>query len=237
MFSGSASVPYWRLSSFYFFYFALLGAWLPFWPLYLQELGFNATDIGYLAGIMMATKIIAPNIWGWLATKSEQRMRIIRGGSLLALLIFIGIFFRQDFFWMALVIGGFSFFWNAVLAQFEVITLAHLSDRYQRYGQIRLWGSIGFIVAVSLLGFYFDHFSVMILPWFILVILAGIWLSSLTVAEKSMPVIDRKTAPSLKKILRRPTVLAFLMCCFLMVAGCIGGSDCVYYHAQTATAL
>ena len=42
---------YSRLSSFYFFYFALLGAWLPYWPLYLQQLGYSAASIGVLAAI------------------------------------------------------------------------------------------------------------------------------------------------------------------------------------------
>ncbi|MCV6614229.1 MAG: MFS transporter, partial [Cellvibrionaceae bacterium] len=30
-------LPYWRLSGFYFFYFAVLGALVPFWSLYLKH--------------------------------------------------------------------------------------------------------------------------------------------------------------------------------------------------------
>ena len=40
-----------------------------------------------------------------------------------------------------------AFFWHAVLPQFEVITLAHLHEQPERYSQVRLWGSIGFILA------------------------------------------------------------------------------------------
>ncbi|WP_101760364.1 MFS transporter [Oceanicoccus sp. KOV_DT_Chl] len=216
MFSSSSSVPYWRLSSFYFFYFALLGAWLPFWPLYLQDLGFNATDIGYLAGIMMATKIIAPNLWGWLADVTGRRMAIIRGGSLAALIIFLGIFINQSFWWLALVIAGYSFFWNAVLAQFEVATLSHLNGRYQRYSQIRLWGSVGFIVAVALLGFYFDWYAVTVLPWVIVLLLLGIWLSSLLVDEKKPLTSNHQSTPLLTSVLKQPAVIAFLVSCFLL---------------------
>ncbi len=57
-------VPYWRLSGFYFFYFATLGAFLPFWSLYLKQAGFAADEIGELTALMVATKIIAPNYWG-----------------------------------------------------------------------------------------------------------------------------------------------------------------------------
>jgi PPP family 3-phenylpropionic acid transporter len=216
MLSAQSSVPYWRLSSFYFFYFALLGAWLPFWPLYLEDLGFNAEDIGYLAGIMMATKIIAPNLWGWVADVTGRRMLVIRIGSLVALMVFFGIFFKQSFWWMAAVIAGYSFFWNAVLAQFEVATLSHLEGQYQRYSQIRVWGSIGFIIAVALLGLYFDYYSVSILPWIITFLLAGIWLSSLTVEEKTRTETKHKHKPSLGSVLKKPPVIAFLITCFLL---------------------
>lgn len=220
LFSGDSHqppVPYWRLSSFYFFYFALLGAWLPFWPLYLQDKGFDAEAIGYLTGVMMATKIVAPNIWGWLADISGRRMMIIRIGSLVALLIFMGIFIDDPSLgWMIAIIAGYSFFWNAVLAQFEVATLSHLVGRYQRYSLIRLWGSIGFIVAVALLGLFFDYFSIALLPWFIALLLLGIWLSSLFVDERQAITVDGGHRRPLMEVLKQPHVIAFLVVCFLL---------------------
>ena len=41
-------MPYWRLSSFYLFYFAALGALLPYWGPYLKARGFGAAEIGAL---------------------------------------------------------------------------------------------------------------------------------------------------------------------------------------------
>ena len=63
-------MPYWRLSSFYFFYFAALGGLVPYWGLYLKQLGFDAVAIGTLMAIPMATKFVAPYLWGWLGTTS-----------------------------------------------------------------------------------------------------------------------------------------------------------------------
>ena len=51
---------YWRLSGFYLFYFAALGALWPYWGPYLKTLGFTETEIGQLVAIIMATKIVAP---------------------------------------------------------------------------------------------------------------------------------------------------------------------------------
>ena len=77
----AAAVPYWRLSGFYFCYFALLGTWVPYWALYLKSLGFSSEEIGMLSALVMATKVVAPNLWGWLADTYGYRSRIIRYGA------------------------------------------------------------------------------------------------------------------------------------------------------------
>jgi PPP family 3-phenylpropionic acid transporter len=221
--SDGDAYPYWRLSSFYGFYFALLGAWLPFWPLYLQELGYGAAAIGALVGIMQVTKVVAPSIWGWLADRSGARLRVIRAGGLAALLVFLCIFAiepaaaRGGFIPLALIIVGYSFFWNAVLAQFEVVTLAHLGRRFRRYSLVRVWGSVGFIAAVAGLGFAFDRIALHWLPVVVAMLLAGMWLSTLSVGEAVRD--GRAQAPAagpLRDVLRRPEVVAFFAACFLL---------------------
>ena len=82
-----------------------------------------------------------------------------------------------------LVVATYSFFWNAVLAQFEVITLDHLGSRYNRYSQVRVWGSIGFIGTVVGLGWLFDVIAVTALPVVMALLLGGIWLCSLWVTD------------------------------------------------------
>lgn len=227
--SPAASVPYWRLSSFYFFYFALYGAWIPFWPLYLEDRGYAASAIGVLAGILQGTKIVAPHLWGWLADRGARRggrsrMPIVRSGAVAATLVFAMIFVRDDYIALAAIIAGYSFFWNAVLSQFEVVTLAHLRHAYQRYSLIRVWGSIGFIASVIGFGFVFDRAALALLPAVLLAFLVGIAASSFLVAEpQPEPVADaaaaRRGSGSLGAILRQPIALAFLASCFLMQLG------------------
>ena len=53
-------IPYWRLSSFYLFYFALLGSTAPFLALYFDHLGFPPARIGELVAIPMLMRCIAP---------------------------------------------------------------------------------------------------------------------------------------------------------------------------------
>ena len=72
------ALPYWRLSGYYFFYFAFIGAFSPYFGLYLQSLNFSAWDIGLLMSQMQLMRLFGPNLWGWLADRFGQRVAIIR---------------------------------------------------------------------------------------------------------------------------------------------------------------
>lgn len=210
-------MPYWRLSGFYLFYFASLGALVPYWSLYLKSLGFSSLQIGQLMAILMATKIISPNIWGWIADHTGKRMAVVRLGSLLAVVSFAGVFFVDSFWGLALAMLLFSFFWNAALPQFEATTLSHLGEQSHRYSMIRLWGSIGFILTVAGLGPLLDSAGAAILPPVLLGLFLAIWGSSLLVQERLVEHPVRESQP-ISRILRRPEVLALLAVCFLMQA-------------------
>lgn len=209
-------LPYWRLSAFYFFYFALLGTWLPYWSLYLKSLGYSSGEIGYLSAIVMLTKIVAPSVWGWVADRYQQRVRVIRYGAFLAVLSFSGVYLEQSFWWLALVVATYSFFWNAVLAQFDVLTLSHLGERFARYSLIRVWGSIGFVVAVLAVGWWLDHHPIVQLLYLISLLLSGIWLASLLVANANSSDSSATSTLSLKKTLAQPLVWSFLLVSFLL---------------------
>jgi PPP family 3-phenylpropionic acid transporter len=209
-------MPYWRLSSFYLFYFASLGALLPFWGVYLQDQGFTALAIGQLMAILQATKIIAPNVWGWLADRTGRTLMIIRLASLLTWLAFLGIFAVRGFWGMALVMIIFSFFWNASLPQMEVVTINHLGARMRRYAGIRLWGSVGFILAVIVLGVLVERQGSGVVPLMALALQVGIWNTSLLVVERPVEARPAAEGISILGLARRPEVAAFLLCGFFM---------------------
>ena len=210
-------MPYWRLSSFYFFYFSALGSLIPFWGLYLKDRGFAPLAIGQLMAILMATKIVAPNLWGWIADHTGARLQIVRLASLLSMLIFTGIFAVEGFWGIALVMTLFSFFWNASLPQMEAVTFNHLGPLIRRYATIRLWGSIGFIIAVLALGAAVEQTGTGIIPGLVLVLYLCIWLSTLTIPDPGQPPAGQQSS-SVASLLRNPEVAAFLFACFLMQA-------------------
>lgn len=210
-------MPYWRLSGFYFFYFATLGALVPYWGLYLQSIGFTPLDIGMLMALLMISRIVAPVLWAWIADHRAQRMRVVRLAALLTVVTFAGVFFGTGFWWLAAVMMAFSFFWNASLPLIEVITLNHMDGQPGAYGRVRLWGSLGFISSVVLLGMIIDaHGPRWVLPALLLLML-GIWSCTQVLPETEARVLS-EPAGRLRDVIRRPEVLAFLLACFLMQA-------------------
>jgi PPP family 3-phenylpropionic acid transporter len=235
---SAADLPYWRLSGFYFCYFATLGAFLPFWSLYLKQIGFSAAEIGELTGMLLATKIIAPYLWSWLADNTGRCLRLIRLTLLFAVLIFFGFLYRHDYLWVAAVTVGFSFFWNATLPQFEAATLMHLRTEPQSYSRVRLWGSVGFIAAVLGIGRFLDDFNIEYLPWIIASLLLSNWLMALITPE-ALVHYDGQPVDSLLKLIFKPELLAFFSVYLLLQVA--HGPYYVFYsvylqqHQYTAT--
>jgi PPP family 3-phenylpropionic acid transporter len=233
-------LPYWRLSGFYFFYFATLGAFLPFWSLYLKHVGFAAKEIGELTALMIATKIIAPNLWGYVADKTGKRLWLIRLAIGLSALLFAGFFYGNDYYWFAIVTISFSFFWNATLPQFEAATLLHLKNQAgQAYSRIRLWGSIGFILAVLGIGWFLDSFSIGYLPLIITSLLSlNAFIALITPEPKTSQ--QATQGVGIWHVLCRFEVIAFFL--VYMCLQIAHGPYYVFYsvylkqHAYTATA-
>ena len=210
-------LPYWQLSGFYFFYFAFVGAMSPYWSLYLKSLEFSAFQIGVLMSLLQVMRIFAPNLWGWLADHLGKRVLIVQVAAVASLASYVGVFFGVSFFWLFLVMSLMSFFWSASLPLVEATTLSHLGESTAGYGRIRLWGSIGFIIAVVGVGYVLDVAPIKALLWMVLGALAGIVLFSRHIPEAhSLPhVTDRLPVWS---VLKQPPVLALIIACFLMSA-------------------
>jgi PPP family 3-phenylpropionic acid transporter len=220
-----SAVPYWKLSGFYFFYFASLGVLVPYWSLYLKSLGFSSLAIGALVAILPATKLVAPYIWGWLADYTRRSMLIIRVSSILALISFSLVFISQQLMWLTFAMLLFSFFWNATLPQFEAMTLNHLGEDSHHYSMIRLWGSLGFIVIVVLIGDLLQTHGADVIPLVVLFTFLCILLFSFIVPEKlNTPHADHSP---IWHVIKQPKVMAFLVVCFLML--CSHGPYYTFY--------
>ena len=208
---------HWRLSRFYFFYYFFVGSFVPYWGIYLQSENFSPSSIGILLSLFQISRIVAPNFWGWLADHTGHRVKWIKLTSFLGLIGFIGIFWAKGFFWIFLVMSALSLFTSSTLPLAESLTLAHLATTDGHYSRIRLWGSIGFIVASLFLGYLIDLQGINILLWVLLITQAIIFFLSNTIPE-AKEIHHKKNDLSIWKIIKTPSLVALLIGCTLMVS-------------------
>src|SRR5574343_252789 len=220
------ALPYWRLSGYYFFYFAFIGAFSPYFGLYLQSLNFSAWDIGLLMSQMQLMRLFGPNLWGWVADHFGHRMTIIRLAGGIGLAGFTAFFWLDKLPGMLVAMAVLAFFWSAALPLVEMLTFDHLREEFGRYSRIRLWGSIGFIVAVMLTGALLDIAPPVAVLWACWMILLGILLYALILPE-APPKPHSRNAPPIADILRQPKVMALMAACFAMSAA--HGAFYVFY--------
>ncbi|WP_111885489.1 MFS transporter [Acinetobacter sp. CFCC 11171] len=208
-----------KLGGFYFFYYSIVGTFMPYWSLYLEDQGFNYQEIGILSSIAIVTRFFAPFIWGWIADKSGKRMLLVRIATWMEACIWFLIFIIPNSFQsVALLMLVFSFFQNAILAQFEGVTLFWLAERRaELYGKVRKWGSVGFIVGVFGIGALLEIIPVSMLPIMLLCIafLAFIW--SFTIKEPATAPSSQKKLEPLWPILKRPVVASFFIIEFFLL--------------------
>lgn len=215
LFTGN---PLARLSLFYLLWFGSLGVLIPYWALYLKGRGFDPIEIGELMAMMLGAKVVAQNFWAWVADRMGRGLPVIRLGLVIALLSIAGFFIAESYIQVALVMVVFGLSWNSVPPQLESITLRSLGDGIRRYGRVRLWGSVGFIVTVLSVGVLIDHTSSSVTPLvmlFFILMMVGV---SLVLAERGddRGIGEGVAQPRMVDSLRKPVVWGLLVSALLM---------------------
>ena len=167
-----------RLSSFYFCFFAYVGVYLAWFPVYLAARGLDAAGIAWILALPSLARIVAPGAWGWLADRTGAQRAIVVFSCAANATCWTVLPFVQGTTQIAWLIGTTSVLSAAALPLVEAITLGALAGQQGRYGPIRLWGSFGFIATVLAGGFWLDLHGAQVLPG----AMAAFSLVSLTVA-------------------------------------------------------
>ena len=202
----------------YFSYAGLFGTYAPLW---FQHLGFGTLAIGALASLQSSTRLFSPYAWGWLADHTGRRTQLLRLAVALALVCALGFFASSNHGWIAVVTVA-LFVCTAGVIPISEAALAHSVSRgavldARRYGRVRVWGSIGFIVTVVGAGALLQAIGVRAFPWLTVALLGG-----LLVAAHRLPIVTEAphggdSAPGAMAVLRQPVVAWFFAGVFFTV--------------------
>ncbi|ADR32728.1 major facilitator superfamily MFS_1 [Sulfuricurvum kujiense DSM 16994] len=133
------------IASFYFFYFALIGVHIIFVPKILSEVGYSPMEIGIIFASAPLVRFAIPFLF--LKGLRLSRKTFFTALALMGLSA-AGFYGALEHFWPLLIVNIFFGIGIAlILPYIEVIALEQIGR--ERYGRIRLFGSLGFI-AVSL---------------------------------------------------------------------------------------
>lgn len=217
--SGKSSWPEqsFGFGAFYFSYYSFVGVFPTYVTLYLAFRGIDAFEIGILMSLMQAMRIIGPNLWGWMADWTGQRARVLQFTAGSALVAFTGFFFGGGFWYFAFFMIAVNLFTSAQGPLSDALILSEMQGNLSRYGQLRLWGSVGYVVMTAASGFVLDWTGIGLMPWVGAVILGVVLLVSLRLYQTPQPSIVRKKA-SVWGVLRQREVVAFMVSGGFMLA-------------------
>jgi PPP family 3-phenylpropionic acid transporter len=175
-----ALLPFAALSASYF---AHIGFFNPYLPLWLKDLGLSLVAISVLTSVQAATRLFAPYVWGWLSDHTGERVRLMRIGAGVALASACLLWLELSPLWLGVVLFVMFTHTSAMMPMSEA-AMAHLVSQggafdAKRYGRVRLWGSIGFLVTVFVAGAWFEAFGMHHFPSMtilsLLAVLASVW--------------------------------------------------------------
>jgi len=211
---------------FFFAYYGYVGVFSPYASLYFADRGLSATQIGILMSLMQVMRIFGPNLWGWVADQSRRRVLVLRLTSIVAALSFCGMFVGQSFMFFFALMVTVNLFTSAQGPISEALMLSSMRGDLTHYGRVRLWGSVGFIVLVTLSGYALDWQGIELMPWIALLML--VMVTSVTFSLHEEPATQHaQPSHSVRELLSRTSVLSFFASTFLMIAA--HSSLYVYY--------
>ncbi len=202
-------------------YFAHIGFFNPYLPLWLKELGFSLIAISVLTSVQSATRLFTPYLWGALSDRTGERVRLLRYGASAALLLSLGLWFDGGGV-VLFVVLLLMFSHTSGMMPMSEAALAHLVSQggafdARRYGRVRLWGSLGFLVTVVAAGFWFERFGLVHFPAWTLGTLAAVALSAWLLPDFREPAHAAEDPSGVWPVLRQPTVRWFFAAVFFHV--------------------
>jgi len=206
-----------RLAAYYFSYFAYAGVLVPYFALYLEARGLGAPQIAFVLAMPQVARIFAPAFWGWVADRTQRPRAIVVFSAAALVLGYAALFRIEGPDGIAAVMLVLSVAAAGAMPIVESVALSTLGAQSGRYGPVRLWGSVSFIVAVLLTGVWLDRGPPGSLLGIIWVLVLGVLAAACILPSAPRRTAAAPAAPGLWSVLRQPAVLALFAACFCMV--------------------
>jgi MFS transporter, PPP family, 3-phenylpropionic acid transporter len=207
------------IRAFFFAYFAFIGIFSPYLSLYLSARGLAIVEIAVLLAVPLLMRIVAPPFWGWLADRGGNRVTLLRVTAAAALAVLVLFPIAGSAATLGLLMLVLFFLTAAHMPIGEAMALSVSGSDAGRYGQLRVWGSIGFVVTVLCAGPLLDLWGVGALPWLMAAAMALLVAVTFRLPRPATPEVSTAVPPAapIGRRFREPAIQAFLLSGFLMI--------------------
>lgn len=219
--TGAARPDIWMRFG-YWWNVAAVGCLTPFITLYFRSLGFSGIQVGVLSAVMpLSTALLAP-LWGLLADLSAKHRLLLRSAQVCAALGAVLLSRSSAFASTLALLVLLAVFAAPMASLLDSFGVAIAERQGVPYGQLRVWGSLGYVVASVLVGrwmggtvssFFLLAYAAMLL----LTCVATLGLPPLGARARAKPagLWWRDAAP----VLRQRPVLLLLLTAYLATCG------------------
>jgi PPP family 3-phenylpropionic acid transporter len=217
-------LPFAALSAVYCAHGALMN---PFLPLWLKSLGLSLVTISMLTSIQAATRMFAPYAWGALSDRTGERARLMRWGAVMALLASAGLWWNGGVWWLGGVLLLLYVQTSGMMPMTEA-SVAHVVSQggvfnTKLYGRVRLWGSLGFMLAVMAAGAWYEQVGMASFPLIVSLSLAALVVFACRMPDvKEVHAAAKAVAPAMSPVLAQPVVRWFFASVFFHILSHMG---------------
>jgi MFS transporter, PPP family, 3-phenylpropionic acid transporter len=207
--------PAFLSSALYFSYYLALGAIIPFINLYYERLGLSGLQIGALTAIPVLISSTAVLLWSSLADTLRWHRRILRIGLFLSAATILLLSTATTFEGLLGYIVIYAFFMSPVVPLLDSWALEAAEDSHRSYGELRLWGAVGWSISTVLVGLIIQRFGI---HWLFYCYVALLLLTFfIALFQPRRKVIERQSLRhGLRTLLLNYPILLFLLAVFLV---------------------
>lgn len=145
----SSPLKFWS-PAYYFIYYAGLASLSPFLALYYESRGLSGSQIGLLSAISPLVGLVAAPFWAGFADATRRHKAIFVFATFSVVITSLLIYSVTSLVWLIPVIISFSFLGAPIMPLMDSSTMVLLEGRRDRYGRVRMWGTIGWAVGAPI---------------------------------------------------------------------------------------
>lgn len=151
------SRAYPRISAYYILFYATVAVWSPYFALWLRSRGLHPASIGWVLAVYPAVALVGQPFWGVINDRLKREWWTVLTAIVMAPLA-ANLFRVAPVALFPAVAAAMAFFQTAIIPVADSMTVGILGSH--RYGEARLFGSLGYALIVALAGFLYHRFGV-----------------------------------------------------------------------------